>query len=81
MRELTNEIRNYRLKSIDEGETEANRRKNRYRDIIPCNLMKLKLGINGSSQCKIKNIYHKSMDSKKQQKKKKRILKSVNHNY
>ncbi len=34
---LTNEIRHFNTKTTVEGERECNRKKNRYRDIIPCN--------------------------------------------
>lgn len=36
LRDLTNEIRMENLKSTYEGEKECNRKKNRYRDILPC---------------------------------------------
>ncbi len=38
---LTNEIRHFNTKSTVEGERECNRRKNRYRDIVPCKFKNL----------------------------------------
>lgn len=37
LKEITNQIRTLNLKPTNEGEKDYNRRKNRYRDILPCN--------------------------------------------
>lgn len=36
LKNLTNEIRCFKKKTTNEGERECNRKKNRYRDILPC---------------------------------------------
>ena len=42
LRSLTNELRAFNIKTTNEGEKECNRKKNRYRDILPCKLITLK---------------------------------------